>query len=210
MRVNLLPANFVWKRTVRKCLLQWFSAICVACLLFFGLSAPLLWKWCTDSRDLARLRIEMEPIELMQSERIQLEKSSVALIRKINHLRKSVSMDRSAALLGIISQSVQNTDKTVQVQEMLFVTNNKVIENATPKGSSSSQGNKGSDPKLAEPAQQHQLTLKAIALDADTTFRFMQYLQTNLFPKVELRSTQERLISDHHVQEFQLECLRDE
>ena len=210
MRVNLLPANFVWKRTVRKCMLQWFVSIGVACLIFIGLSTPLLWQWWTDSRDLARLQSEMEPIELMQTERIQLEKSSVALSQKINHLRKSVSMDRSTALLGVISQSVQNTERAVQVQEMLFVTNNKAIDNATLNSTSNSQRNKGSEPKLAEPAQQHQLTLRAISLDADATFRFMQNLQTSLFPKVELRSTQERLISDHQVQEFQLECLRDE
>jgi Tfp pilus assembly protein PilN len=94
-----------------------------------------------------------------------------------------VLVDRSKTFLGVVTQAVQAASQQVLIQELQVTSN---------------EG-------------QHRLTLRGLAAESESITQFMQSLQaSNVFPKVELRSTQERVVSERTVQEFQLEAIADE
>jgi Tfp pilus assembly protein PilN len=183
MHVNLLPSSFVLKRLVQQRIRQWACVYGVVGVALILLCFPLLNAWAGARHRLEQLLIAVEPSRDLQAEQIELVKQSMAVEQKLGQLKKTVIIDRSTALLGVVTQAVQAAGRQVQIQEMQVMSN---------------EG-------------QHRLTLRGLAADSESITRFMESLQTSkVFPRVELRSTQERFISERTVQEFQLECLADE
>ena len=213
MHVNLLPSSFVWRRLICKRLRQWgfvFVVLGVAVLLC---NALLLEKWWRGFSALQESQAAADPIRQLQRERIHKSKEALVLEQKIDQLQAAVSRDRTNSLLGIIANGVLSSDGTVQIQELQVLVVAKPI--ASTHLTRESQSNAGPKPNSSAESKamrsERQLTLRGIAIESESISTFMQSLQeSKVFSNVELRSTQERLVSDRSVQEFQLECLSHE
>lgn len=213
MHVNLLPSSFVWRRLISKRLRQWgfvFVVLGVAVLLC---NALLLEKWWRGFSALQESQAAADPIRQLQREMIHKSKEALVLEQKIDQLQAAVSQDRTNSLLGIIANGVLSSDGTVQIQELQVLVVAKPI--ASTHLTRESQSNAGPKPNSSAEGKamrsERQLTLRGIAIESESISAFMQSLQeSKVFSNVELRSTQERLVSDRSVQEFQLECLSHE
>ena len=118
---------------------------------------------------------------------LELAKKANLLEMKLNQLRIAAADDRTVSTLGVIAKGVLATNRSVQVQEMQVS-----LSNAPSK-------------------RNYLVSIRGIAVQGDSITAFMQSLNhSGMFPTVDLRSTQERIIADQPIQEFQLECLSDE
>ena len=213
MHVNLLPPSFVWRRLIRKRLRQWACAFGFVAIAFIGGNAPLLAQWWLDLREFQVMHLAAEPVLALQAERIALAQKTLVLTQNIKQLRAVTSQDRSTAILGIVAKSIGSSSSAVQLQEMQVAVETKPIDakpdrnpvpSANPVRASLPVENKLN-------ANQYHLTLKAIAIESEAISKFMENLEkSNVFPKVELRSTLERFVSGRSIQEFQLESIGNE
>ncbi len=213
MHVNLLPSSFVWRRLVCKRLRQWVVVFAVLGVAVFLFNAPLLEKWWRAFSALHESQVAADPIRRLQRDRIHKSKEALVLEQKIDQLQTAVSQDRTNSLLGIIANGVLSSDGTVQIQELQVLVVAKPI--ASTHSTRESQSNAGQRPNPSSESKsmrsERQLTLRGIAIESESISTFVQSLQASkVFSKVELRSTQERLVSNRSVQEFQLECLSHE
>ena len=210
MHVNLLPAPFVMGRLIRKRICQWGCVFAILGVFVLACNMHLLGKCLSGLREFQEIRAAAEPIRLLQADSVQLAKQSFAIQQKTNQLRAAVSEDRTNSLLGIVANGVLSTDGSVQIQEMQVQVSAKATASTVP--SSAAQGSTSS--KESSPVEnkstriEYQMTLRGIATESESITTFMESLQkSNVFPRVELRSTQERSVAEKSVQEFQLECL---
>ena len=207
MHVNLLPPQFVWRRLFRKRIRQWTCAFVFVGVTIFGISVSLFGRLWMELREFQTMNSAAEPMRELQADRIEIAKRSLGLSQKIKQLQAAVSHDRTNSLLGIISHGVIATKGTVQIQEMQVSvsTSEGTVRNSqvSPSISRSSLS-----PETKSTENQYQMTLRGIAIESESITTFMESLQeSKLFPKVELRSTQERFVLERSLQEFQLECL---
>lgn len=210
MHANLLPATYVWRRRIRKRLRQWGCVYGVVGVLLLAWNVQLIGKWWNGLHELQKIHAATEPIRHLQSDRIRLATQSFSLQQKINQLQAAVSKDRSTSFLGVVAAGVGSTARTIQIQEMQVSVTAKSNESAAP----TSEPLRGANAKPNAPIEnkflgnQYILTLRGIAIESESITAFMESLQeSSLFPKIELRSTQERFVSERPVQEFQMECV---
>ncbi len=210
MHVNLLPTTFVWRRLIRKRLRQWGCVYGLLGVFIIYWNVQLIEKWWNGLRNLQAIHAVANPIRQLQSDSIQLSVNSIALQKKLNQLQAAISQDRTTSLLGIIASGVGSTGGTVQIQEMQVLVSARSYESTGP----TRETQRGAVPKSNSPPEtrflgnQYQLTLRGVAIESESITSFMESLQSSsVFPKIELRSTQERLVSERFVQEFQMECL---
>ncbi len=210
MHVNLLPSSFVWRRLFFKRLRQWgfaFSAISIVLLLG---NAKLLGEWWTGFNKLQESKTAEFPIRQRQQDLLKETKETAAIEQKLQQLHSAASQDHSTAILGIVAKGVHATGNTVQIQEMQFLDSSKPIVTSSGTGDAprNSATQQIASVELKLPASERQLSLRGIAIESESISTLMQSLEeSGVFSKVELRSTQERLILDRSVQEFQLECI---
>jgi Tfp pilus assembly protein PilN len=144
---------------------------------------PLLSQWTSARHDLRSYQLRSEPIRELQSQQIDSVKKTILIDQKVTQLRKTVMVGRSTTLLGVVTQAVKDANKQIQLQEMQVTSND----------------------------GQHRLVLRGMASEGEAMTQFLESLQASkVFPRVELRSTQERLVSERNIQEFQVECLSNE
>ncbi len=210
MHVNLLPATFVWRRRMSKRLRQWGCVFGLLGVFVLAWNVQLIGKWWNGLHELRRIHAAAEPIRQLQSDRIRLATQSLSLQQKINQLQAAVSKDRTSSFLGVVAAGVGSTARTIQIQEMQVAVSPKPNDSAAP----AADPQRGTNAKPNAPMEskflgnQYILTLRGIAIESESISAFMESLQeTSLFPKIELRSSQERLVSERHVQEFQMECV---
>ncbi len=213
MHVNLLPSSFVWHRLIRKRLRQWGFAFAVISLVWLLCNAILLEKWWRGFSALQESQAAADPIRRLQQERIQKTKDALALEQKTKRLLDAVTQDHTNSLLGIVARGVRSTNSEVQIQELQVLIHAKPNDAVGPIGDA--HRSPGQRPSATAESKsmisERQLTLRGIAFESESITTFMHSLQeSKAFSKVELRSTQERLVSDRSVQEFQLECLSHE
>jgi type II secretory pathway component PulL len=183
MHVNLLPNSFVLKRLVKQRLRQWSCVYGVIGMVMVLLYFPLLSQWTCARHDLRSYQIRSEPIRELQSQQIDSVKQTILIDQKVAQLRKTVMVDRSTALLGVVTLAIKDANKQIQLQEIQVTAN---------------EG-------------QHRLAVRGMALEGEAITHFLESLQASkVFPRVELRSTQERMVSERNIQEFQVECLSNE
>ncbi len=210
MHVNLLPAPFVMGRLIRKRIRQWGSAFGTLGVLTLAMNMHLIGKCLSGLREFQEIRAAAEPIRQLQADRIQQAKQSFAINQKTNQLRAAVSDDRTNSLLGIVANGVLSTEGSVQIQEMQVLVSAKATASTVPtRATQASKSSKESTPAENNSSRnEYQVNLRCIATESESITTFMESLQkSNVFPRVELRSTQERTIAERSVQEFQLECL---
>ena len=213
MHVNLLPSSFVWRRLVHKRLRQWGFVFAVIGVVVLLCNATLFGKWWRVFSELQESQAAADPIRRLQQERIKESKDALALEQKTKRLLDAVTQDHTNSLLGIVARGVLATNREVQIQELQLLIHAKPHDAVGPIGDS--QRGTGQRPNATAESKsmvsEHQLTLRGIAFESESITTFMHSLQeSKTFSKVELRSTQERLVSDRSVQEFQLECLSHE
>ncbi len=183
MYINLLPSSFVLKRLVRRRLRQWacvYGVVGVAVVLLYF---PLMSQWSSACHELRIYQLKSEPIRELQSQQIGYVKQSMVVDQKVAQIKKTIVIDRSTSLLGVVTQAIKDTNRQIQLQEMQVIT---------------SDG-------------QHRLAVRGIALEGEAITQLLESLQgSKVFPRVELRSTQEKLVLSRNVQEFQVECLTNE
>ena len=213
MYVNLLPTSFIWRQLAIRRIRQWgyvYGAFSIAIACW---NIPLLSKWWNCQRNLQSIRLAAEPVRKLQADHLQLAKQSLALENRIEQIRNSVTQDRTVSLLGIIAHGVRSTVGAVQIQEMQILVNAKAIDSNYPTHDAQHRATSTISP-TSEPSRmrrESQLTLRGIALESESITGFIESLQGSaVLPNVELRSTQERLISDRTIQEFKLECISHE
>jgi hypothetical protein len=215
MHVNLLPKSFVWRRTILRRLRQWglFFGVLMCALVCW--KTPLVQKWSDHHHAYQEIHGATVHIRDMQVERVKTAKEVVALEQKISQLRQSVSSDRTTSILGIIAKGVHATEGQVQIQDLHVLVSPKANDasnlkdqavNRDRKARLISTTNRSTISQL--PSNEYRLTLRGIAIRSESITTFVESLQkSGAFPTVELRSTQERIVSERSVQEFQLECL---
>ena len=210
MHVNLLPSSFVWRRLICKRLRQWGLAFSIVGVALLICNANLFGKWWRGFDEMQESQATADPIRQLQQDWKKKANEKSALEQKINQLKLVASQDHTISLLGIVANGVQVADGAVQIQEMQVLVSGKLIDSVT--GIRDLQ--RSAIPKPTSTAEvkslrnESQLNLRGIAIGSDSISTLMQSLQdSNVFSKVELRSTQERLVSDRTVQEFQLECI---
>jgi Fimbrial assembly protein (PilN) len=210
MHVNLLPPQFVWRRLFRKRIRQWACAFGFIGVTILGINVSLFGRWWMELREFQTIHSAAEPIRALQADRIEIAKRSLGLTQKIKQLQAAVSLDRTNSLLGIISQGVIASNGAVQIQEMqVSVSTSEGTVRNDQVSPSTSRSSLSSETKTT--GNQYQMTLRGIAIESESITTFMETLQqSNVFPKVELRSTQERLVLERTLQEFQLECLAND
>jgi Tfp pilus assembly protein PilN len=214
MHVNLLPPSFVWRRLIHKRLRQWACAFGFLTIAFIGGNASLFAQWWIDLTESRAMHLAAAPVMVLQKKRSQIAQDSSALAQKIKQLQSITSQDRSASIIGVIAKSIGSTHGPVQLQEMQVAVTTMPVD--TPASDKKPVYN--SNPARARPSvenkltvKQYQMTLKGIAIESEAISAFMENLQkSSVFPKVELRSTQERVVSERSIQEFQLECIGNE
>ena len=209
MHVNLLPAPFVMGRLIRKRICQWGCVFAILGVFVLACNMHLLGKCLSGLREFQEIRAAAEPIRLLQADRVQLAKQSFAIQQKTNQLRAAVSEDRTNSLLGIVANGVLSTGGSVQIQEMQVLISAKATASTVPiRAAQSSTARENTPAENNSSRNEYQLTLRGTATESESITTFMESLQkSNLFPRVELRSTQERSVAERSVQEFQLECL---
>ncbi|MCY2984074.1 MAG: PilN domain-containing protein [Planctomycetota bacterium] len=210
MHVNLLPHQFVWRRLFRKRIRQWMCAFGFVGVTILGINFSLLERLWMELFEIQTIHSAAEPMRALQADRFEIAKRSVGLSQKIKQLQAAVSHDRTNSLLGIISHGVIATNGAVQIQEMQvsLLTSEGTVRNAqiSPNSSRSSLS-----PETKTTGNQYQMTLRGISIESESITTFMESLQkSNLFPMVELKSTQERYVLERSLQEFQLECLAND
>ena len=214
MHVNLLPSSFVWQQLLRKRLRQWACALGCLLIVLIASNVSLIVQWWVDLQEYQSMQLAAEPARKLQDSRIEITKALHGLKQKSECLQALTDRDRGTSLLGLIANGVNATDKTVQVQQLHVSIENKSpetqsvnpaqVSNATPSRTNPPTGNQ-------LPENQIRLTLKGIAVESESISRFVDSIQrSNVFPKVELRSTQERVLMDRSIQEFELECFGNE
>jgi Fimbrial assembly protein (PilN) len=210
MYVNLLPPQFVWRRLFRKRMRQWTCAFGFIGITLLGMNASLFGRWWAELREFQTMHSAAEPMRALQAERIEIAKQSLELSQKLKQLQAAASHDRTNSLLGIISQGVIVSNGTVQIQEMQVSVS--TSEGTTRNDQTSPNTSRSNlSPETKTTGNQYQMTLRGIAIESESITTFMETLQeSNVFSKVELRSTQERLVLERALQEFQLECLAND
>lgn len=220
MHVNLLPSSFLWKRLLRKRLRQWACAF--SCLLILLIASnvpmiihvPMIIQWWVNLQDYQAMQLAAEPIRKLQDSRIEITKSLHALKQKTESLQARTALDRSTSLLGLIASGVNATDKTVQIQQLQVSIETKSVEmqSANPALVSNGSPSRTNPPTVNLVANnQLRLTLKGLAVQSESISKFVNSIQqTNVFSRVELRSTQERMLLDRSIQDFELECFGNE
>ena len=210
MHVNLLPSTFVWRRLMRNRIRQWGCAFGLLGVFVLVWNVQLIGKWYNGVHELQLIHAGAEPIRQLQSDRIQLATKSLAIKQKINQLQADISLDRTTSILGIIASGVGSTGESVQIQELQVSVSAKLNDSTglvreTQRGSGPKPN---ANPENIFLGNQYQLTLRGVAIESESISAFMDSLQEwSVFPKIELRSTKERLVSERSVQEFQLECV---
>jgi len=210
MHVNLLPTTFVWRRRIRKRLRQWGCVYGIFGAFVFAWNVQLIGKWWNGLHELQKIHAAAEPIRQLQSDRIRLAKQSLSLQQKINQLQAAVSKDRTTSFLGVVAAGVGSTARTIQIQEMQVAVSAKSSHSAAPAGDPQQWNNAKPNAPIESNffGNQYILTLRGIAIESESISAFMVSLQeSSMFPKIELRSTQERFVSERPVQEFQMECV---
>jgi len=213
MHVNLLPTSFVWRRLINKRLRQWGWMFGLLTIVFLGWNAHVFAKWWNGMCELQAIFVIAEPIRALQSDRIQLVKQTIELQKKIQQLKSALPQDRTCSVLGIIAQGVHATKSEIQIQETQFSMTTKSNEAALSRReappSATPQQNASKDAIAF--GTEYQLTVRGIAAEGESITEFVKSIQlTAAFPSVELRSTQERFVSERSLQEFQLECVSHE
>lgn len=184
IRINLLPPQFVRRRLILNRIRQWCAVIAIVAILFVAWNISLGIQWCRCQDSFQRCSIAAEPIRRLHTDRLDLAKKTNQNEKNLNRLIASAANDRTLATLGVIAQGVMATDRSVQIQELQVT-----LSNPTQKRS-------------------YFVAVRGIAAQADAINTFVESLnRSGIFPSVELRSTQERLIEDKSIQEFMLECL---
>jgi len=219
VHVNLLPRSFIWHRAIHSRLRQWgvFYAVLATALVCWNL--PLLQSWTVHQNQLQEIHDATSHIQDMQAQRIKLAKEVVSFEQKIGHLRQVAMKDRTTSILGILAQGVLATERQVQIQEMQVIVSPRLNPsvNESPNRRDLAAGRPRNtnfvSTKTKSASGQSQdnelrMTLRGVSTRSEAITTFVDSLQeSKAFPVVELRSTQERLVSDQSVQEFQLECL---
>lgn len=192
IRVNLLPPKFIWRKAVRKRIRQWICFFGIVTFLFSAWNASYWVEWWRYHRDFKEIEEAVAPARQSRAERIELAKNVILLEKKLNQIQDIAVADRTTATLGVVAKAVLEADSSVQVQEL--------------QSSSSTTSN-------SKPASKRDsiVSIRGIAVQSDSITNFMKSLNhSGLFPRVELRATQERQVEDKSIQEFQLECLNNE
>lgn len=215
MHVNLLPSSFTLRRLVKKRLLQWGWVFGILAFVALGLNSHMLWKWWTKTQELGQALVAVEPIRAIQSDQVQLETQINDLNNKITQLSSVLPPDRTCSVLGVIAQGVRSANNAIQIQESQFSMTTKTNDASkttreTRRGAPPQSGTPIDNVDVAVGTQYH-LTLRGIAAEGDAITEFVKSIQqSRTFPGVELRSSQERIVSERLLQEFHLECLRHE
>jgi Tfp pilus assembly protein PilN len=214
MHVNLLPSSFVWQQLLRKRLRQWACALAGLTIVWIVANAPLIIQWWVDLQEHQTMQLAAEPARELQDNRIEIAKATLGLKQKIESLQALTARDRGTSLLGLIANSVNATDKTVQIQQLHVNIETKSLEvqPANPTVISTANPARTNLPTVSNVLEnQVRLTLKGIAVESESISKFADAIQrSRVFPKVELRSTQERVVQDRSIQDFELECFANE
>lgn len=209
MYVNLLPTTFIWKQLIYRRLRQWATAFAMLGFVMLAVNAQLLSKWMKCNSQLQATHQDSEPIRKLETDRLQSIEEALSIQTKAESLKDLVGPDRILSLLGIVSQSSVNARGPVQIQEMHVSIQNKQL--STTASTSRTGGDGKETPKPSDVETEMLVTLRGIAADSSTITSFMQGLQeSKVFPRVELRSTREKLVSERSIHEFQLECIHHE
>ena len=213
MHVNLLPSSFTWRRLIFKRVRLWGWMFGLLTIAVLGCNARLFAKWLNGNLELQEILAVSQPIREMQSDRIQLAKQAFGLEKRIKQLKSTLAQDRTCSVLGIIAQGVRATNSEIQIQETQFSMTTR--SNDSAKATRETQRAVTPPPcastMIADSEIEYQLSMRGIAIEGDSINEFVKSIQqSSVFPKVELRSTQERVVSERLLQEFQLECLSHE
>jgi hypothetical protein len=193
IRVNLLPPTLVWRKVLRKRIRQWICILGVATFLFSAWNASCWIEWWRYHRDFKEIEEAVAPARQSRTERVELAKKVILLEKKLSQLREIAVDDCATSALGVVAKGVLETNRSVQVQELQAST-------STSTATSNTKAKKS-----------YIVSIRGIAAESDSITSFMESLnRSGMFPRVELRSTQERQMEDQCIQEFQLECMNDE
>lgn len=193
IRVNLLPRKFFWRNVVRKRFHQWICFLGFITLLFSAWNASYCVEWWRHNRDFKEIEEAVAPARQSRAERIELAKKVILLEKKLNQLRDIAVEDCTTSTLGVVAKAVLVTNSSVQVQEL-----------------QASCSDSTSNSNLIS-KKDYMVSIRGIAVQNDSIANFMKSLNhSGMFPRVELRATQERQVEDQCIQEFQLECLSNE
>lgn len=193
IRVNLLPPKFVWQKMMRKRVRHWICFLGLVTLLFSAWNASYRVEWWRHNRDLKEIEEAVAPVRQSSMERIELTKKTILIEKKLNQLREIAFEDGTTSTLSVVAKGVLATNNSVQVQELQVSPSNST---STSKSSSK---------------QNYIVSIRGIAAQSDSITKFMDSLnRSGMFPRVELRATQELQVKDQWIQEFQLECLNNE
>lgn len=214
MHVNLLPSSFVWQRLLRKRLRQWAFALAFLFFVLIASNVPLIVQWWVDLQEYQSMQLAAEPARKLQDDRIEITKATLSLKHKIENLQAITARDRGTSLLGLIANSVNATDKTVQIQQLhvSIETKSTEMQSANPTLISNASPAR-QNLMTSTPVPDHQvcLKLKGIAVESESISKFVDSIQrSGVFPKVELHSMQEQMLLDRSIQDFELECFGNE
>jgi hypothetical protein len=214
VHVNLLPKSFLWRRAIRLRVRRWgffYGALAIALLCW---KVPLILRWNSHQNQLQEIHAATNHIRDMQAERISLAKEVMSFEHKVGQLKQATTNDQTTSILGILANGVLATEREVQIQEMQVLVSPYVNDspNSMDVAASRPRTKKfvSADSKSSEQSQrnEYRLTLRSVATKSEAITAFVNSLQgSKAFPIVELRSTQERLVSNQSVHEFQLECI---
>ena len=214
MHVNLLPSSFVWQQLLRKRLRQWAFALAFLFFVLIASNVPLIVQWWVDLQEYQSMQLAAEPARKLQDDRIEITKATLSLKHKIENLQAITARDRGTSLLGLIANSVNATDKTVQIQQLHVSIETKSTEMQSANPTLISNASPARQNLMAStPVPDHQvcLKLKGIAVESESISKFVDSIQrSGVFPKVELHSMQERMLLDRSIQDFELECFGNE
>jgi Tfp pilus assembly protein PilN len=214
MHVNLLPSSFVWQQLLRKRLRQWAFALAFLFFVLIASNVPLIVQWWVDLQEYQSMQLAAEPARKLQDDRIEITKATLSLKHKIENLQAITARDRGTSLLGLIANSVNATDKTVQIQQLhvSIETKSTEMQSANPTLISNASPAR-QNLMTSTPVPDHQvcLKLKGIAVESESISKFVDSIQrSGVFPKVELHSMQEQMLLDRSIQDFELECFGNE
>jgi Tfp pilus assembly protein PilN len=201
MHVDLLPSSIRNKVQLRAALRRWsrtWAVLVAVCIAYCCIPTTAL---ITARHSQEEIASRCEPLKLTESEIATLQGLLASLTTEKRELEKLKSVDHTLDLLNVLVQAAKSSGGQIQLQKLgITITKAKTENGASRRDKASSQTGQATDAESS-------ISLHGVADGESALSQFVESLrQSNVFNRVDLRSTSQFQSGDLKLQQYQLDC----
>ncbi len=201
MHVDLLPSNIRVKVQVRTAMRRWartWATLAAAVGVYCCIPLTAL---ITASNAQTKIAARCEPLNKIEAEIIGTRRLVARLTNEKRELEKLNGVDHTLDLLNVLVQAAKASNGQIQLQK-LGISIAKTKAPVTP-----SRRGAPSTPVATSPDLESSISLQGVAEGDSTLSTFVDSLrQSNVFKRVDLKSTSQIQSGYLTLQQYQLEC----